>query len=326
MSNTVDILVSLGERLASFGHDARTERCINEAIAANGWFTREDIMMAVDAIRTEFLRRDKLEAWLGAYRQPTTRRRIAIVMAGNIPMVGFFDLMCVVVCGYEAVVKCSSKDSVMMGYIIDLLKDISHDIDILPYDDTIPFDMAIATGGDSAAAYFRARYASVPALIRGSRHSVAVISGEESRQTIDGLQRDVFSYGGLGCRNVSLIFLQRGATLPLRPQQPQNTPRRHNFLQTRALLEMAGTPYTDLGSCVAVEQRGFPETACRINYAYYDELSEVEAWLAEHDGQIQCVATELLQHPRRCHIGRTQYPTLTDYADGVDVMDFLTQR
>lgn len=326
MSNTVDILVSLGQRLASFGQDARTERCITEAIAANGWFTREDILMAVDAVRTEFLQRDKLEAWLDSYSLPTRRRRVAIVMAGNIPLVGFFDLMCVAACGYEAVVKCSSKDSVMMKYIIDLLDDISHDIDIIPYDDAIPFDMAIATGGDSAAAYFRTRYASVPALIRGSRHSVAVISGDESRQTIDGLQRDVFSYGGLGCRNVSLIFLQRGTTLPLRPVQPQNTPRRHNFLQTRALLEMTGTPYKDLGSCVAIEQRSFPETACRINYTYYDDLTEVERWLAEHDASIQCVATELLRHPRRCPVGRTQYPTLTDYADGVDVMDFLTQR
>ena len=89
---------------------------------------------------------------------------------------------------------------------------------------------------------------------------------------------------------------------------------------------MVGTPYIDLGSCVALEQRSFPETACRINYTYYDDLSEVETWLAENDARIQCVATDMLQHPRRCPVGRTQYPTLTDYADGVDVMEFLTQR
>lgn len=322
----VDIFSELGRRLESFGSDSNSRRCMADAIEANGWFTAEDIVMAVDAIRTEFLQRDKIEAWLNRYPIPAQRRRVAVIMAGNIPLVGFFDMMCVLACGYEAAVKSSSKDSVMTGYIIDLLRDIFSDIPIYQYDDSASYDMAIATGGDTAAAYFRTHYASIPALVRGSRHSVAVLSGNETEQMIEGLQRDVFSYGGLGCRNISLIFLPRGAALPLHTAQPQGTARRNNYLQTRALLEMTGATYIDLGVCVAIEQCAFPETASRVNYAYYDDTHQVAEWLAEHDDHIQCVASQCVEHPRRCDLGRTQYPSLTDYADGVDVMEFLTQQ
>lgn len=326
MNHMIDILAELGRRLEGFGRDSRSAECIDRAVAANGWFTAADVIMAVDAIRTEFLRRDKLEAWLGRYPRTIGRRRVAIVMAGNIPLVGFFDLMCVLACGHEAAVKSSSKDSVLTAYVIDTLREIYPDIPVIPYDDSQPCDMAIATGGDAAAAYFRTRYASMPALIRGSRHSVAVLADDETADMLAGLQRDVFSYGGLGCRNISLILLPRGTALPLRPIQPQSTPRRNNYLQTRAMLEMTGVRYTDLESCVAVEQWAFPETASRVNYAFYDSLTEVCDWIAQHDAHIQCVASQCVGHPRRCDLGRTQYPTLTDYADGVDVMEFLTQQ
>lgn len=325
-NSTVEIFSELGLRLEGFGRDSRSRKCMADAIAANGWFTEGDIVMAVDAIRTEFLQRDKIEAWLSRYPIPGQRRRVAIIMAGNIPLVGFFDMMCVLACGYEVAVKSSSKDFVLTGYVIDILREISPDIPIYKYDDSVHYDMAIATGGDAAATYFRTRYASIPALIRGSRHSVAILSGNETKQMIEGLQRDVFSYGGLGCRNISLIFLPKGSPLPIKAEQPQSTPRRNNYLQTRAMLEMTGVKYIDLGACVAVEQCAFPETACRVNYAFYDDVQHVTEWLAEHDDHIQCVASQCVEHPRRCDLGRTQYPTLTDYADGVDVMEFLTQQ
>lgn len=326
MNITVDIFAELGQRLENFGNDPRSARCIAEAVEANGWFTEDDIRMAVDAIRREFLDRDKIEAWLGHYRIPAERRRVAIIMAGNIPLVGFFDLMCVIACGYEAAVKASSKDFATIGYIIDLLREIHPDIVIMPYDDTTACDMAIATGGDMAAAYFRTRYVSIPALIRGSRHSIAVLDGSETPQMIDGLQRDIFSYGGLGCRNISFLLLPRGASLPLHPSQTGNTSRRNNYMRTKALLEMTGVTYVDLESCVAVESCGFPETACRVNYTFYDNPAEAAAWIAEHDTEIQCIASHAVAHARRCDFGRTQYPSLTDYPDGVDVMEFLTQR
>lgn len=326
MNRMVDIFAELGRRLASFGNDPHSMQCISHAVEANRWFTPNDIVMAVDAIRSKFLDGDRLDAWLGRYAIPANRRRVAIVMAGNIPLVGFFDMMCVLACGYEAAVKTSSKDSVMMEYIIDLLRDISPNIPISAYDVSQPCDMAIATGGDTAATYFRTRYASIPALIRGSRHSVAVLDGREPEPMIDALQHDVFSYGGLGCRNVSLIFLPHGTTMPLRPCPPQNTPRKNSVARIKALLAMNGTKYVDLGSCAALESRSFPDTACCVNYSFYDDKAEVEEWLHQHDNQIQCVVSNSLKHARCCRLGQAQYPSLTDYADGVDVMEFLTQQ
>jgi hypothetical protein len=183
--------------------------------------------------------------------------------------------------------------------------------------------MVSATGGDSAAAHFRKSYADVPTLIRGSRHSVAVLDGKESATEIEGLQQDIFSYSGLGCRNVSLVFLPRGTELQLLKPNNLGAMYRGNYLSQRALLLMSGVEVRDWGFCLTKESREYSNAISCINYAFYDDLAEVEAWLAEHDESLQCVVSHCVKHPRVVPFGRAQYPALDDYADGVDVMKFL---
>lgn len=280
--------------------------------------------MAIDAICDEMLDEYKLRAWASHYPMPSSSRRVAVIMAGNIPLVGFFDLLCVLMCGHRAVIKPAGKDSVLMRYVVEQLRDISPDIPIEDYAEYSPVDMVIATGGDTAARHFRSRYADIPSLIRGSRHSVAVLDGGESAEQMESLRRDIYTYNGLGCRNVSLIFVPRGwqGAIP-RPDTVLEM-KRGNYMSDKALLTMLGVEFEDLDGALAIESLSLPDSLSRIHYYRYDLLSEVEAWLAERDNDLQCVVSQCVEHPRRVDFGRAQYPTLWDYADGIDIMKFLT--
>lgn len=323
MKRMIDIFTTLGERLSTFGKDSFSLEVIRRAMAENPWFAESDILMAIDAIRQEFLDKEKLQKWTEAYCSPTPCK-VAIIMAGNIPLVGFYDLQCVLMAGHTALVKPSSKDRVLMEYIISLLQDIHPEIAIEPFTEGAQPDMVIATGGDQAARHFQNLYSDIPTLIRGSRHSVAVLSGKESEKEWEGLHRDIFSYNGLGCRNISLIFLPQGSQLKLSP--PLANPALHgNYLHNKALKTMLGVPFTDLGGYLAVESDTFSNDISQINYCCYNDLSQVQEWLMQHDNELQCVVTTSVEHPRRADFGRAQYPTLWDVADGIDVMNFLTQ-
>lgn len=323
MKNAIELFSALGRRLEGFGEDSRTRQVIALACAANAWFTPADIRRAVAAIVGEMLLRERLEKWLAPYPVPVAGpRNVLVVMAGNIPLVGFFDLLCVVASGHRCLVKPAAKDCVMIEYIVGLLRGIDPGAAIEIYDQTQAVDAVIATGSDNANRYFRARYVGIPSLLRGSRQSVAVLSGRETDAQLAGLADDIWAYSGLGCRSVSLLFLPRGYKPTL--HMPQVTDKyANNYRQVKALCSMTGRPYADLGQAIAVEQRDFPAALSQLAYTFYDTLDEVGAWLAEHDAGLQCVVSECIRHSRRVDFGRAQSPALTDYPDDRDVMEFL---
>ena len=320
MKDTLDLFSALGDRLKDFGGDAASRQVAERACRANGWFTPAEVCRAVRTLSRDMLQRPKLERWLAAYPALPAARPldVLVVMAGNIPLVGFFDLLCVVVAGHRCLVKPSAKDTVLMEYVVGLLREIDPAVPVSFCDGTAPAEAVIATGGDNANRCFRARYAGIPALLRGHRQSVAVLSGRETEAQLAGLADDIWAYSGLGCRNVSLVFLPEGAELRLRMPAVQ-AKYRNNYLQTRALLRMQGCPFVDLGAAVAVEQQEFPRALSEIAYARYRSADEVAAWLAEHDAELQCVVTETLPHARRADFGRAQFPALTCTPDTRDV-------
>ena len=325
MKNVIDLFSELGARLRGFGADCTTRAVAEAACRANGWFTPDDVRRAVGAIARDMLSREKLESWLGAYTAVPVAapRRVLVIMAGNIPLVGFFDLLCTVVSGHRCLLKPSAKDTVLMEYVVGLLRDIDAAVPVEFYDGVSPVDAVIATGSDNANRYFRTRYAGIPSLLRGSRQSVAVLSGNETPEQLAGLSDDIWAYSGLGCRSVSLLFLPEGYEPSL--QMPDvNDKYKNNYCQTRALLTMQGQPFRDLGSAVAVEQRAFPAALSRISYTYYKTPDEVAEWLAVHDDELQCVVTECLPHSRRAGFGCAQSPALTDYPDDRDVIAWLS--
>ena len=324
MMNTVEIFTHLGAQLSTFGQSETSRLVISQAQQENDWFTEQDICRAIEAIRQEMLDKSKLQAWLSSYDLAShTPIRIGIVMAGNIPAVGFFDILCVVASGNRALVKLSSKDRVLMRYLIDLLRDIEPQIAIEEWNGTDSIDAVIATGGDSANLHFRTLYDSTPHLLRGSRHSVAVLSGNESAEELQRLSTDIFSYSGLGCRSVSLILAPQGYTPTIAP--PTTCSGYHNnYLRTSALLTMHGSAFRDLSTAVMVDGEAvFPAEISRINIAHYNSLSEVKQWLEQHREQLQCIVSNIAEIPNAIPLGKAQYPALNDYADGVDTMKFL---
>ncbi|MCM1150415.1 MAG: aldehyde dehydrogenase [Alistipes sp.] len=324
MKNGIELFAALGERLHNFGSDAPSQRIIAEACAANGWFTPEEIRRAVGAIAERMLRRETLERWLGAYPIPVAEpRRVLVVMAGNIPAVGFLDLLCVVASGHRCVVKPSTKDRILITYIVELLQEIDPEVPIEFYDGAAPVDALIATGSNNARRYFQARYAGIPALLRGNRQSVAVLSGRETPEQLAGLADDIGAYSGLGCRSVSRLFLPEGCRLQLE-LRPSNPKLHNDYLRTRALLTMTGRPFIDLGCAVAVEQQEFPASLSCIAYSHYRDLREVESWLTAHDEELQCVVSECVGHSRRTGFGCAQSPSPTDWPDDRDVLTWLT--
>lgn len=323
VKHPVELFSELGRRLRDFGSDASTRPIIRRACEANGWFTPDDIRRAVAALCDEMLQPHLLEAWLRRYPLPvSTPRRVLVVMAGNIPLVGFFDLLCVVAAGHRCLVKPASKDRVLMEYVVGLLHELDPETAPELYDGCSSVDAVIATGGDNARRHFKARYAGIPTLLRGHRQSVAVLAGNETAEQLAALADDIWAYSGLGCRSVSMLFLPEGYDPPL--EMPAvNDKYRNNYRQTAALLEMTGQPYRDLGGAVLVEQPTFPTHLSRIACARYRSPGEVEAWLADHDAELQCVVSACVDHSRRVGFGRAQAPSLTDYPDARDVMRWL---
>lgn len=336
----IHLFVSLGERLAHFGEDTASRLAINNATAANSWFSEREICHAVEALRTQMLDENRLRSWLDRYPAlpVATPRKVLVVMAGNIPLVGFFDLLCVIASGNRCLVKPSSKDRVLIQFVIDQLREIDPQVAVELFDGCTTPDAVIATGSDNAVRHFQSEYGALPMLLRGSRSSVAILTGAESATELAALCNDIYIYSGLGCRNISLIFIPENYDIErlgdiMRASVGHNVSYLNNYRQRRAILTMNRVAHTDLGHSLLIEEYAFPTAISQINIARYSSLATVAEWLSLHDEQIQCVACNdvefLAQHAAACTplrrataLGTTQYPSLTDYPDAADVMEW----
>ena len=322
MIPSLDIFTTLAGRLEEFGRSEESHTTILAAVESNPWFTQQDIISAVEAIRSQMLDATKLRLWLSNYTTATIPQRVAIIMAGNIPLVGFFDLLCVLCSGHEAHIKPSSKDRVLMQYIVDTLRSIEPTIPIYDYSATERYDMVIATGGQEANRYFESHFSGTKRLLRSSRHSVAVLAGNESSEELRGLYNDITAYSGLGCRSVSMIFAPRNLDIALAKGEAQNPKLRRNIASMRALYTMQGRSFADYGSFLAIEGSSFATSLANVVVQRYDDIAEVRAWLKEHSEEIQCIVSHL-DIENAVAFGEAQHPKLNDYADGVDTMKFL---
>ena len=326
---TIEPFIRLGERLAEELLDGTIEPVIRRSEAENPWFSRANVVSAIQAVCTDMLDGRNLRSWLARY--PAVGRpsdeTVGIVMAGNIPLVGFFDLLCVLICDRRCLIKPSSKDRVLIGHIVDLLREIEPRFSIGALEGKVP-DRLIASGSDEARRHFASVYPDTPSLLRGHRYSVAVLSGQESDRQLDGLYDDVFSYFGLGCRNVSRIFVPRGYDLRRLCRRLSARPITHtgylnNYRQARAMRLLSGTEFIDGGFFLMRPGADKEGTLSEIACTSYERVGSVERLLRERDREIQCVVSATLDHPRRVDFGQAQHPSLTDYPDGIDVMEFL---
>lgn len=299
----------------------------------NPWFKPDMTQHAIQAVR-QWLSEDALTNWLGRYPllPVTDPLRIGVVLAGNIPMVGFHDWLSVWMSGHILLAKYSSQDTVLLRAARYFIQDIAPNLakSIVEVEFLKDADAYIATGSDNTSRYFEYYFASKPHIIRKNRVSAAVLTGNESKHELAMLGDDLFRYYGQGCRNVSYLWLPRGYN----PQQlfeawqPYDTMARfskyfNNYEYQKAVLLMNNTEHWDNGFMLMKPSDTPKSPLAVIHYGYYSLVDEVHTWLKQHEQKLQCVVAQSNFSPQCVPFGSSQCPSLTDYADGVDVMAFL---
>jgi hypothetical protein len=326
----IKALSLLGKRLRETDQSEFETLNIN-AQSENPWFTKENIEMAWTGV-LKFLTQNALEEWSKSYDLSTKQTNtIALVMAGNIPLVGFHDLLSVLISGNNALIKLSSKDSVLINYIITQLNDISPSLfgRIRLTDRLKDFDAVIATGSDNTSRYFEYYFGKYPHIIRKNRTSCAILNGNESESDYKKLGVDIFSYFGLGCRNVSKLYVPSayGFSPLLKSLDDFKSVADHhkycnNYDYQKSIMLVNMVPFLDNGSIMLTEN---PRTVSPISVIYYETYegqNDLLAKISTVRDKLQCIVGNTA--PATVPFGQAQFPELRDYADQVDTLQFLS--
>ncbi len=338
LENRINAFVKLGTFLEQQLHSSEDEMTsvIIHASRENAWFTEENIRFSLNAVR-EDLNEKKLSDWLAHYdlsEHTFSPKTIAVIMPGNIPLVGFRDFLAVLVSGHRVLCKLSSKDRVLLPYLAKKLVEIEPQFStFISFEERIikGFDAVIATGGNHAVEHFYEYFQKYPHLIRGHRNSCAILDGKESREELRGLFEDMFRYFGLGCRNVSKLFVPQGYDFqPLMQAAREHAELFHaleqhhlyqsNYQYQTVVSSLNARKTEDSGVFTLVENMALTPPLSVVNYEFYANIQDVDKMLNEQNQHLQCIISH-----HHIPFGKAQKPELSDYADGIDVMDFLKE-
>jgi len=326
LEKRIEVLVRLGDYIMANG-DALQGAMLRSKLE-NAWFTLDTIGQSLTAIAEQFLNEDKLRAWLSRYSMVENPKKVALVMAGNIPLVGFHDFLCVFVSGHVAQIKVSSKDKHLMEHLLKVLVDL--DGACAPYIELVErlkgFDAVIATGSGNSNRYFEHYFGKYPHILRSNRSSVAVLTGEESAEDLANLGKDIFSYFGLGCRNVSKLFVPKDYdfvffldSLQGFSEIQHHNKYKNNFDYQFSLLLLNRTPHYVSKFVLLTEDERVVSPISVVHYEVY----EGENWREKVQAQSEVIQCCVGAAEGLVPFGEAQLPTLWDYADGVDVLGFL---
>ncbi|MDP3436945.1 MAG: acyl-CoA reductase [Bacteroidales bacterium] len=310
---------------------------IEDTFKRNPLFTRQMQYIALDAIATKFLSEEALAVWTEPYADLIEERDfcVSIVMAGNLPLVGFHDLLTVLASGRRAMVKVSSKDSSLLPAISEALFSINHYwIDRITFTDNLPevVEMLIATGGEKTSQYFKNHYSKVPGIIRGSKSSIAVITGSESEEDLERLGKDIFLYFGMGCRSVSSLLLPEDydlgkLTSALSPSENyvKCDLYRAAYLYQKAISVVSEEWFEDGGFFIFKRDTTTPPPLGVVGIYLYSDKKNIENYIIKHSKSIQCVVNYNYNN-NFIEPGKSQYPELDDYADGINSLEFILKN
>ncbi len=331
LSDRIKAFERLGDQLMGLSRSDRDGLALG-AKSENAWFTDESILRAVSGVAF-MLEPESLKKWLGAYAIVNTHpKKVGVAMAGNIPLVGFHDLLCIVLSGHIAVVKLSSQDRYLMQQIIQWLYEIDPRLRerIFIEERLNHVDAIIATGSDNTARYFEYYFRNIPRIIRKNRSSCAVITGEESAEEINKLGTDIFSYFGLGCRNVSKIFLPEGYEIknlmePIESFQPiiHHNKYVNNYDYRKSIFLVNRQPHFDNGFLLMIENPSVVSPIAVVHFEYYSSLKDLDEKIAAQKEKIQCVVSAQGWYKGSVAFGKAQLPDPWDYADQADTLQFL---
>lgn len=303
------------------------QRVINRQVQFNGWFTKESVQQSLSAIGG-WLEKDQLNEWLKNYSWNEHPKRVGIIMAGNIPLVGFHDFLCAVTSGNIAVCKMSSDDKTLLPELVSVLYHFLPELEeriVLSTGKIGEIDAVIATGSNNSLLYFEQYFGKYPHIFRKNRTSVAILDGNESEEELTRLGEDIFSYFGLGCRNVSHLLVPEGYDFPpfFKGIFPHGEIINHfkygnNYDYNKTIHLMNQIPLLDNNFVLLRESEDLHSPLAMIHYHFYKNEEDIKNYLEQHEASIQVIAGK-----GNTPFGSAQCPALTDYADGVDTMKWL---
>jgi len=325
----IDLLVRLGEYMQR--DKEAWQQAKQLAYLWNKWFIPEFIDTAVDNIVKEFLKKDKLERFVQQYHVEDTAtnvKTIGVVMAGNIPLVGFHDFISVFISGNKLMIKPSSKDDVLLKHLVNKLIEWDSEVaQVVIFAEVLKnCDAYIATGSNNTGRYFEYYFAKYPHIIRKNRTSVAVLDGTETDEEIKLLAKDIQLYFGLGCRNITKLFVPDGynfvpllEALKVYEYFMDYNKYKNNFDYQLALLIMGNKYYMNNDSIILTENAALFAPVAQLNYSYYNSKEETVGALQQNT-DVQCIVSHGF-----VPFGQAQQPCITNFADGVDTMEFLME-
>lgn len=341
LNQRIDNLVQLGKQIDP--SNEKLQSAVTQARLYNAWFTEENTWKSLMAIKTSFLQKEILEKWASQYDIPegenealNPRKKIGLVLAGNIPLVGWHDIMCCYVSGHIAMIKLSDKDRFLIPCLLDLLSEIDPNSStyFMIVEQLKGFDAVIATGSNNTSKYFEYYFGKYPHIIRANRNAIAILTGEESEDEIKRLGADIFEYFGLGCRNVSSCLVpldfEWNRYLEIWHEEykllAQHNKYKNNFDHNVSLFILNKQKYLINGCLLVKEDKSIASRIASLYYQTYEDLQSAVAYIKDNKEKIQCVVTDTaFDEIDTVPFGKAQQPDIDDYADGVDTMQFLTQ-
>lgn len=330
-TNIIKLLNQWGKVISDL--DAlQKEEVILKASNKNPWFTEENILTAFSGI-LKFLKEENLAKWLKEFDVPVkSSKTVGLVLAGNIPLVGFHDILCVLSAGHRPHVKLSGQDDVLIPYLTDKLAEINREMTIKFVDKIKGTDAVIATGSDNSSRYFEYYFRNIPHIIRKNRISVGVLNGDESIEILEKLGNDIFQYFGLGCRNISKLYLPKSfnfnlffeAIEPFQKIIHQNK-YFNNYEYNKTIFLVNNEDFKDNGFVLLKEDSNLVSPISVIYYEFYLDKDQLLSMLASRDDKIQVIASDEGWVNNSIAFGEAQKPDLWEYADNINTMEFLME-
>ena len=340
LNNRITLFVKLGRFFSDYINNNleslernKFDKAINESILHNSFFSKKNILKSLLSW-SNVLTKKSIDDFLSNYliKNKKREKKIAIIMAGNIPLVGFHDFFCVILSGNFAFMKLSSKDSHLFKFILSFLvkenPDFSTKFDVVENKLQI-FDAVIATGNNISANQFELYFKKYPKIIRRNRHSIAILNGNETKKEIELLANDIFYYYGLGCRNVSKIFIPNNYNLDilfksfvLWNEVINKNSYSNNYNYYRAIYLLNKEVFFDNGFVLLKESEKIGSPVGTIYFEYYKSDNQIKEMIKKNNEKIQCIVSNN-NYPKTIKFGETQMPNLNDFADDIDTFNFL---
>lgn len=304
---------------------------IHQTKLKNPWFTEQNTIHCL-TYWVQHLTKNKIDNWLGTYHLTDlcSNKKIGLILAGNIPMVGFHDVLCVLLLGYSAKIKLSSKDSELIPQFLNSWKEILPSLNFEFVEKLENYDAIVATGSENTSTYFEYYFKNVPHIIRKNRTSVAILTGNETNEEIQALADDVFLYFGLGCRNVTQLFVPKGFKVDKLyenfnkySEYANHFKYSSNYDYHKAIFLLNQEKFWDNNLFLIKESDELFSPLSVLFLITYDSIFDVSTYISKNQEKIQAIVTNSEIFENKIPLGQSQNPELNTYADGVDTIQFL---